>query len=60
MSHAPAAASPPPATSLPITGEEGCTLYVGNLHPQVTEAMLHGVFQAAGTVCSIKIIINKK
>ncbi|KAJ1972980.1 E3 ubiquitin-protein ligase pub1 [Dimargaris xerosporica] len=60
MSRVPAAAAPPPANSTPVTGEAGCTLYVGNLHPQVTEAMLHEVFQAAGTACSIKIIVNKK
>lgn len=35
------------------------SLYVGNLHPYVTETLLLGIFSSAGFVSDVKIIKDK-
>ena len=34
-------------------------LYIGNLHPYVTESLLHDTFSATGSVTEVKIIKDK-
>ena len=35
------------------------SLYVGNLHPYVTESLLHDTFSATGPITEVKIIKDK-
>ena len=50
-------ALPPPALHNPPSTAR--SLYVGKLHPAVTEAMLHSIFATLGPVEEVKIIRDK-
>ena len=50
-------ALPPPALHTPPSTAR--SLYVGKLHPAVTEAMLHSIFATLGPVEEVKIIRDK-
>ncbi|KAJ1517040.1 hypothetical protein HMI55_000792 [Coelomomyces lativittatus] len=45
---------------LPPALDETCkSLYVGNLHPKVTDSMLGDIFRTIGEVTHVKIIPDK-
>lgn len=49
----------PTAPSGPFDPSKCQSLYVGNLHPYVTEALLHESFSATGPITEVKIIKDK-
>ena len=48
-----------PAESSPFDPSNYQSLYVGNLHPYVTETLLHEIFSAIGPIAEVKVIKHK-